>query len=223
MECDHKYLSNYNGASVCTDCGLMMNPLLLNDKFEEKKNYTKRFKYKSINNFMDLIAQYGCLKCSIYTNNVLEDIQKYFSKNTFNNKKSFRAILSKYINENKNKIKTHQITALLRDIHYIYYKLTGIRPHDITYLHKQLVDDYVTLYNAFLKLKNKFNKKTNMLNNSFILFKLLTKYTYIYNTNNVYEIEDFVLTRNKKTIENYEKRYIELCKIINPNINIKKI
>lgn len=171
---------------ICPLCGsendTINNPLSYKDI--SRTNILQKYTYERRSHFRDCINQFqGKQNCKIPPE-VYENLDLQFNKHNLlvgdeNTPKEVRY----------SKIKKEHILLFLKELrydkqyenlNYIYSKLTGVKCHDISHLEEQLMRDFDTLINLYIK-RFKYEKKItrkSFMNIQYVFFQLLNKNKY---------------------------------------------
>lgn len=187
--CDHCHEKNLvysENVLICLCCGYEFevgnNPLSYKDI--SRTNILQKYTYERRSHFRDCINQFqGKQNCKIPPE-VYTDLEEQFKKHNLlvgdeNTRKE----------ERFSKVKKEHVMLFLRElkydkqyenINYIYSQLTGAKCYDISHLEEQLMADFDTLVNLYIK-KFKYEKKIarkSFMNINYVFYQLLNKNKY---------------------------------------------
>lgn len=174
----------YNG--VCGECG-HEKELAGHDKSYtdiSRTNILQKYSYDRRTHFRDCINQYqGKQNCKI-DNKIYDDIEQQLENHHLIPKDKTIPTKIRYV-----KIKKEHIMLFLKELNhdkhyensnYIYSKLSGVKCPDISHLEEQLMADFDTVVNLYIKkfkYENKIERKSFM-NIQYVFFQLLNKNKY---------------------------------------------
>jgi hypothetical protein len=181
--CQGKSLIISDNCLLCVNCGNESGSgmKLVSYKDMSRTNILQKYTYERRSHFRDCINQFqGKQNCKI-PEIVFKDLEEQFNKHNLlvgdeNTPKEVRY----------SKIKKDHILLFLKElrydkqyenVNYIYSQLTGIKCRDISHLEDQLLIDFDTLVNLYIKrfkYEQKITRKSFM-NIHYVFFQLLNK------------------------------------------------
>ena len=182
-----KIILSENIFFICSVCGYEkdVNSKFLSYKDISRTNILQKYTYERRSHFRDCINQFqGKQNCKI-DKKIYDDIEDQFEKHHMlvgdkNTPKEVRFT----------KIKKEHIMLFLKELkydkqyenaNYIYSHMTGVKCPDITHLEDQLMADFDTLVNLYIK-KFKYERKIvrkSFMNIHYVFFQLLNKNKYV--------------------------------------------
>lgn len=177
-----------NKIYVCDECGFQKEVLgnISSYKDVNRVNLSSKYTYERRVHFRDCINQYQGKQNSTISDKVFIDLEEQFElhglligdKSTPKEER-FKKITKDHI---LLFLKETGHTKHYEDVFLIYFKMTGKKPDDITYLEDQLMDDFETLSNLYdKKFKHDKSKKIDrksFINIQYVLYQLLRKYKH---------------------------------------------
>lgn len=184
--CKAKNLVFSDNILICLNCGCECetgnNPLSYKDI--SRTNILQKYTYERRSHFRDCINQFqGKQNCKIPPE-VYTGLEEQFKKHNL-----LVGDESTPKEERYSKVKKEHIMLFLRELKYdkqyeninfIYSQLTGAKNYDISHLEEQLMADFDTLVNLYIK-KFKYEKKIarkSFMNINYVFYQLLNKNKY---------------------------------------------
>lgn len=184
--CKGKNLVYSDNVLICLLCGYEFdvgnNPLSYKDI--SRTNILQKYTYERRSHFRDCINQFqGKQNCKIPPE-VYTDLEEQFRKHNL-----LVGDSSTPKEERFSKVKKEHVMLFLRELKYdkqyeninfIYSQMTGAKCYDISHLEEQLMSDFDTLVNLYIK-KFKYEKKIarkSFMNINYVFYQLLNKNKY---------------------------------------------
>ena len=171
-----------NNYYICSNCGLQICEI--ENKFSygaiNRVNITSKYTYDRKIHFRDCVNQFqgkqNTLIPDIVFNYLIEKIKSHYlvekdAKLPFSNITKEQIFLF---------LKDGKYSKYYDDLALIHYKITGIKPPDISHIESQLIADFdilTNLYDIHFRKDKKFQRK-NFINTQYVLYQLLRKYNY---------------------------------------------
>ena len=176
-----------NSIYICLLCGAQQEILLHTSSYKDidRVNISAKYSYDRKLHFRDCINQYQGKQNSTINKKIFSSLLDQFEKHELlvGDKDTPKEIRCSKITKEHIHIflKELDYTKHYENVNLIHYKITGIKPDDISYLEDKLLDDFDILTNLYDKnFKNKpgFERK-NFINTQYVLYQLLLKYKHI--------------------------------------------
>lgn len=166
---------------VCTKCYAQQTVLKYISSYNDidRINISSKYMYDRKVHFRDCIKQYqgkqnSTIPDKIYTELTTELYNHHILVDSTEKETKF-----------KNVTKNHILLFLkelgyanhYENVHLIHHVLTGKKPHDISYLEDQLLDDFDILTDLYDKKYKDINRK-NFINTQYVLYQLLQRHKY---------------------------------------------
>lgn len=181
--CLSKNLVYSENAQICLSCGMESmtgaNPLSYRDI--SRINILQKYTYERRSHFRDCINQFqGKQNCKI-PDTVYQQLEEQFLKHNLLHGDNTTPKEIRYA-----KVQKEHILLFLKElrqdkhyenVNYIYSQLTGIRCPDISHIEEQLMTDFDTLVNLYIK-KFKYERKIqrkSFMNIHYVFYQLLNK------------------------------------------------
>jgi len=181
--CKQKSLILYDNCILCASCGTEsdVGMKLISYKDMSRTNILQKYTYERRLHFRDCINQFqGKQNCKI-PDNVFKDLDEQFKKHNLlvGDEKTPKEV--RYAKVKKDHIllflKELRYDKQYENVNYIHSQLTGVRCHDISHLEDQLLSDFDTLVNLYIK-RFKYEQKIarkSFMNIHYVFFQLLNK------------------------------------------------
>lgn len=177
IRCDGKNFEAEESDNICLDCGCQQRKecVITSYKDVDRTNVTSKYSYERSIHFRDRIAQYQGTQFTTIHNEVYTGLEECFKK--------YGLLIDSPIKEIKySKITKEHIVLFLEELEYdkfredvnlIHYKITGVKPDDISHLEKDLLKDFEIL-SALYDKKNKGSKtERKSITSYYVLYQLL--------------------------------------------------
>lgn len=182
-KCQGKNLIISDNSLICVTCGVESGSSmkLVSYKDMSRTNVIQKYTYERRSHFRDCINQFqGKQNCKI-PEVVFKELDEQFRKHSL--------LVGDETTPNDirySKIKKDHILLFLKElrydkqyenVNYIYSQLTGVKCHDISHLEDQLLSDFDTLVNLYIK-RFKYEQKIarkSFMNIHYVFFQLLNK------------------------------------------------
>lgn len=165
--------------TVCLNCGEQKENIIQSISYKDvdRINVSMKYTYDRIIHFRDCINQYQGKQNSIIDKKVFDDLTKELQDHHL------------LVNNDFSKITRDHVSIFLKELGYtkhyeninlIHFRLTGIKPDDISYLEHALMDDFIQLTEMYDKIYKQEKKTTrkNFINTQYVLFQLLNRHKH---------------------------------------------
>ena len=185
--CQSKNLILAENVFICLSCGCEFDMGANSPSYKDisRTNILQKYSYERRSHFRDCINQFqGKQHCKIPPE-VYSDLDQQFKKHNLLVGDETTPKEERY-----SKVKKEHIMLFLRELKYdkqyeninfIYSQITGTKCYDISHLEDQLMADFDTLVNLYIK-KFKYEKKISrksFMNINYVFYQLLNKNKYV--------------------------------------------
>ena len=171
---------------VCMKCGEEHKISINTSSYKDvdRINVGGKYQYDRLTHFRDCINQYQGKQNSNIEDTVYEELMQEFEnhgllmgKKTDDSKKRCKNITHEHIGLFLKELK---YSKHYENINLIHYKLTGIKPDDISHLEDMLLNDFIILTDLYDKRykKEKQIVRKNFINTQYVLYQLLCKHRH---------------------------------------------
>jgi ribosomal protein L37AE/L43A len=177
-----------NKIFVCDDCGFQKEILgnISSYKDVNRVNLSSKYTYERRVHFRDCINQYQGKQNSTISEKVYTDLEDQFQAHHLLEGDKSTPREERFKNITKDHIllflKETGHTKHYEDVFLIFYKMTGKKPDDISYLENKLMEDFEILSNLYDKKfkqdKSKKIDRKSFINIQYVLYQLLRKYKH---------------------------------------------
>lgn len=171
---------------ICLSCGAQQEILLHTSSYKDidRVNISAKYTYDRKVHFRDCINQYQGKQNSTIDSKVFIRLLDQFEKHhlLLGDKYTLKEIRCEKITKEHIHLflKELDYTKHYENVNLIHYKITGIKPDDISYIEDKLLEDFdilTDLYDKKFKNKPGFDRK-NFINTQYVLYQLLIKYKH---------------------------------------------
>lgn len=185
--CKSNHIIISDNVAICVSCGGETDMSISTPSYKDisRTNILQKYSYERRSHFRDCINQFqGKQHCKIPAE-VYEDLKAQMLKHNL-----LIGDENTCKEERYSRVKKEHIMLFLRELkydkqyenlNYIYSQITGAKCYDISHLEDQLMSDFDTLVNLYIK-KFKYEKKISrksFMNIHYVFFQLLNKNKYI--------------------------------------------
>jgi len=171
-----------NNYYICSNCGLQICEI--ENKFSynaiSRVNITSKYTYDRKIHFRDCVNQFQGKQNTVIPDILLDYLIERIKSHHLvekNAKLPFSNITKEQLFLF---LKDGKYSKYYDDLALIHYKITGIKPPDISHIESQLIADFdilTNLYDIHFRKDKKFRRK-NFINTQYVLYQLLRKYNY---------------------------------------------
>jgi len=179
---NYKNFTIDNNHYICAECGLEFFEIknLFSYNAVNRVNVTSKYTYDRKIHFRDCVNQYQAKQNTIITEKLYtylidkikaHGLVKKDAKLPFSNITKEQIFLF---------LKNGKFSKYYDDLTLIHYKLTGIKPPNISHIESKLIADFdilTTLYDIKFRKDITFTRK-NFINTQYVLYQLLRKYNF---------------------------------------------
>ena len=165
---------------ICSECGTQLKQVenLCSYNAISRVNISSKYKYDRKVHFRECVNQFQGKQTSTIPDNIYQYIIKQLRLHNFvTGEIPFPHITKKQVYMF---LKDGKFSKYYEDLNLIHYKITGIRPPDISHIEANLLADFDMLTNLYdIKFrKNKKFRRKNFINTQYVLYQLLRKYNF---------------------------------------------
>ncbi len=201
------FVENENNVT-CSKCGVEHELFTNSTSFKDihRVNMSVKYKYERASHFRDAVQQFQGKQNKKISSKVYEDLEETFDKHNLlvkseNNLKKYQKITRKHIEmflcetgHNKH----------YEDV-YLIAKKYGREPHQIAHLEKALYEDFDQVLSAYETLTD--IKRSNFLNNQYVLYQLLRRRKYKCTK------QDFNIIESKERLSDHDAIFQRICDV----------
>ena len=179
---NYKNFTIDNNHYICAECGLELGEIcnLFSYNAINRVNITSKYTYDRKIHFRDCVNQYQGKQNTIIPEYIYDYLIKII-KSHFLVEKNAKLPFPNITKEQLFLfLKDGKYSKYYDDIALIHYKITNIKPPDISHIESKLIADFDILTNLYdIKFrKNKKFARKNFINTQYVLYQLLRKYKF---------------------------------------------
>jgi len=202
------------GLMTCEQCGRETDIISVNSSFkdQERINLHQKYRYEKKSHFREGVYQYQGKQNKSIDRSVFIKADQWLDIHNLlnlevpeeNKKERYAKVTKDHLRMFLSESEDQNLTKHYEDLHLIYSKLTGNPCADISYLEEKLYAQFDKLVEAFLSMGDEIDR-TNILNSSFVLRKLLLMNNY------VPDPQDFPGLKTVTRMHEHEDLFVMLC------------
>lgn len=197
-ECNVDYVKLDDMQFICPNCGITLNTLAntMNYQDDSRINSASRYMYDKQGHFRDAIKKFQGKQNTTVPQDVYDSIDRKI--------KSYGIPICKVTKTHiKEFLKATGKNKYAEDINLIYFKITGVKPPDITQHESALNAFYDQIEPIYERIKPP--GRVNFMNGQYVLFKLLQKLKY------PCTYDDFATLKTRDRVLEHDSFWKQIC------------